>query len=391
MRRSALGLVLAALAILLTAPLAGAYTPVLEPVHAQDGHASAIQDLDYNGATDRVWSVAEDGGVIGYDIENDQIVAERGFERGHAIATSDGEVHVAAADTLWTYDLEAEEWSQLATLQDHAADMEYDVGNDVLWVAGGETVTGYDATDGSVVASHEQHTDGLETIAVDGERGLVASGTTWSDEVLVWDVEEETVAHEPEVPGDVGSISSLEFTRDGELLIGTDAESESWVGMVDLQAGETVAEHRVHVFAVSGVEHLAEQDVIVSTGLDNSVRLYDVQAGNMVDVYEHADTIYTAELSDEDELLWVGDGEERTGQVTAIDVADQHVSSGEDTDDETADPDAGADAGDDEATEDTSPAGGDADEADESPAGLAVAVLGVALALAVAGRRGRDG
>jgi WD40 repeat protein len=395
MRDALLGSVAVMLVLVATAPLVGAYQPALEPVHAHDGPASQIQDLAYDADRDTIWSVSKDGGVIGYNPAEDGIVAERGFSQGHAVALGDSQVYAAAGDQLWTFDLEAEEWSELTKLQDHAADMAYDAENDVIWVGGGQTVTGYDASDGSVVASHDEHTDGLETIAVHGESGLVASGTTWADEVIVWDSQAETVAHEPDVPSDVGSISALSFTVDGELLIGTDAEDNSWVGMLDLDAGNVVAEHRVHVFAVSEVLYDDERDVIVSTGFDNSIRFYDVDAEDMITAHEHADTIYTADLSMEDDLLWVGDGEERTGQVTGIDVSDVSDSGTEETDDTTQDPNEGADM---ETGDDTSDDTGDqetqdgtgsdsGDEASESPLGVWTGLAAVGVAL-VAARRG---
>lgn len=372
---AAVGLIL----VLFVAPGALAFTPALEVADEHTEHEGKIQDLEFDEGNGIVWSLSKDGGgLVGYDVDEGTVVAREQVETGHGLAVGDGVVYVASGHTLWSYDVDADELSQLAQLQDVVAGLAYDDQRDLVWTAGHQTVYAHDASNGSLIASHEEHTDGMSSIAVHGD--YVVSGTTWQDEVVVWDVESEEVVWQPDFPEDVGKIGAVDFTDDGRLLVGTDAEDRSLVGMYDVDAREPLATYREHVFGVSGVDYHSTADVIVSTGLDNTVKFYDVAEGSLAAEYEHEDTIYTADLDEERNLLWFGDGEDQPGTVTGLDVSDQDEAPGS--------READGSAADDGMPGD--PSSGDAASGNESPLGLASLLAGVGLALTAA-RRAGDG
>ncbi|PSQ60437.1 MAG: hypothetical protein BRD23_02110 [Halobacteriales archaeon SW_9_67_25] len=309
-----------ALAFVLVTVLAGAglaYSPSLDVVHEYEDHSTQLVDVEYAHSLDIVFSLDEGGSLYAYPVqEGAQQIRE--FEAGHALTVADDVVYIAARDTLWEYDVAAGEVTELTTLPVHPQAIDYDEARDMVWVGGDGTVYGYDAADGSERMTYTEHTEGVGALAVHGD--YVATGTATSNEVVVYHVENEAVAFEPELPDDVRGVGSVHITNGDELLVGADAEDDSFVAMFDIVAGESVVEYREHIFSVPGVAYDEDNDVIISMGLDNAVVFYDVEADEVATVYEHPDTIYAGDLDTRNDLLWVGDGEQRSGTVTGVDV-----------------------------------------------------------------------
>jgi PGF-CTERM protein len=200
----------------------------------------------------------------------------------------------------------------------HPQAIDYDEARDLVWVGGDGTVYGYDADDGSERMSYTEHSEGIGALDVHGDH--VATGTALSNEVVVYHVENEEVAFEPAMPEDIRGVGSVHVTSGDDILVGADAEDDSYVAMFDIVSGETTVEYREHIFSVPGVEYDEDNDVIISMGLDNRVIFYDIEADEVATVYDHPDTVYAGDLDTRNDLLWVGDGEQRSGTVTGIDV-----------------------------------------------------------------------
>jgi len=307
-------------AVALLAGTAAAAPPVLTVVHEHTEHTGSVTDVAVGEASGTVWSLDETGGFVGYDADSGSVTTTAEFGIGHALAVGNGSVYVGENATLWEYDVAADKWRELASMGDHAAAIEYDPARDVVWTTGARSVYGYHAGNGSLFASHSQHTDGTSDLAIHGE--YVASGTTWDDEVLVYSVAEDRVVYEPEFPDYVRRIGALSFTDGGDLLVGTESEGGSLVGLYDVEAEQRVTGYREHVFGVSEVVHDAERDRIVSTGVGNRIVFFDLETDSVVATYDHDDTIYTAALDGASGLLWFGDGEETDGRLIGLDVSD---------------------------------------------------------------------
>lgn len=310
-----------AFALLLVAGLAGvglAYSPSLDVVYEYEDHSNQLVDVEYADQFDIVFSLDKQGGFYAYQVQQEQVEQINEFEAGHALAVGDGVVYIAAADTLWEFDVAAGELTELTTLEAHPPAIDYDETRDMVWTVGDGTVYGYDATDGSEQMRYTEHTEGIETIDVRGD--YIATGTTFSDELVVYDVPAEEVAYEPDLPDDVKQVSSVHITAGDGLVVGTDAEDDSLVAVYDIVQKEPVLEYREHIFAVSAVTYDEKNDVVISMGFDNTVKFFDVEAGEVAAVYEHPDTIYAGDLDTRNSVLWFGDGEQRSGTVTGIDV-----------------------------------------------------------------------
>lgn len=384
MERPVARIVAGFVALTLVASGGVALTPSFDTAHQHEEHTGEIQDIAYDASTDTVWSLDKEGGFVGYDVAERSVAVSEEFDRGHALAVGNGIVYVAAGSTLWAFDTADQETTEVARLQDHAAGIAYDARRDVVWTAGHETVYGHDVSDGSVVLTHEEHTDGMSSIAVHGDH--VASGTSWQDELLVYDAARDSLAWEVDFPDDVGKIGSVGFTDAGYLLVGTDAEDKSLVGMYNVETQEAVAEHRSHVFSVSDVLYHPSENLLVSAGFDNTVKLYSVDQEAVVAEHEHEDTIYAADLDTRNEVLWIGDGEQRDGLVTGLALSEQAGDAGGDaTEEAPADGSTGSDGDGSTGTEGSSGEGETTEN--ESPMGLAAAIAGVAAAALVVRRR----
>lgn len=345
---------------------AAAFSPALDIVHQHDEHEGQVVDVEYGDYHDVVWSLDEGGTFTAYVVSDEAVEFTWDFDDGHAIATSEEAVFIAAGDELWEFDVPEGEFNELGTLDTHPEDMAYDAERDVVWIGGHETVHGYNAGDGSPFMNYTEHSEGIGVIDVAGD--YVVSGTTWDTEVVVYDVEAEEVVYEPELPDDTQGISALNLLDSESLLVGALGEdANDLVAGYDINEEQLLLEHREHIFGVSFVGYEPHNDLIISAGFDNTVKFYDHETDQIVEEYQHDDTIYTASYDYPNSLLWFGDGEERDGLVTGLDI---HYAE-EDADDDPADDapveDDPADDADDSA--DVDPDDGDdvADDTDDAP------------------------
>lgn len=320
-------LLVIAVAFAVTLGTVVAYSPALEIAHEYSDHGGTLVDVEYDEQFDIVWSLDENGTFVGYEVSKDEVgLVHDGFDIGHALAVGDGAVYVAEANTLWEFDVAEGNLSELGTLNEHAGAMAYDEKRDVIWAGGSETVYGYDAEDGSEFARYTPHSDGIETIDVRGD--YIATGTTWKPELVLYDIEQENVVLEPEL-SKVGGVTATHLTEDGDLVVGTRGDgADDLITAYDIESGEQLVAYRAHIFGVSEVEYEPATETIISTGGDNTVKFFDVNEGSVIEQYQHADTIFTADLDRTNSLLWFGDGEKRVGTVTALDIEDQEESGG---------------------------------------------------------------
>jgi WD40 repeat protein len=318
MKRAIFAIAFAMVVIAGTSGVSVAYDPSLEVIHEYDDHASSLVDVEYNPQGNTVFSLGENGSFIAYDIQNDSVEEITNFEAGHALTVGDGTVYIAARDTLWAFDVASGELTERTTMEVHPQAIDYDDSRGVVWVGGDGTVYGYDADDGSVYTTYSAHSEGIVDIHANGD--YIASGAGFSNEAVVYDVEAEEVAFRPTLPDDVRSVSAVHVTGGGGLILGTDAEDGSLVRAYDIAEQEQLVEYREHIFAVSALEYDEEHDIIISMGFDNTVKFFDVDADEVTTVYEHADTIYAGDIDTRNDALWIGDGEQRAGTVTAIDI-----------------------------------------------------------------------
>ena len=327
---------------------AAAFAPTFEMAHQHDVHEDQVVDVEYADYHDVVYSLDENGLFAAYDVGEAQFEFSWEFEDGHAIAASEDAVYIASGETFWEYSVSTAEFINHGTLDTHPEAMVYDDERDVVWIGGHETVHGYFATNGSAYMDYNVHSEGIGTLDI--YEDYIVSGTTWETEVVVYDVENEDVVYEPDLPDDTQGVSAVNLLDTDALLVGAlGDDANDLVAGYDVEEESLLLEHREHIFGVSFVGYEPHNDLIISTGFDNTIRFYDHETDSIVEEYEHDDTIYTASYDYPNSLLWIGDGEERDGVVSGIDI---HYE---------ADP-----ADDDVPANDADPADDTADEADDA-------------------------
>jgi len=141
--------------------------------------------------------------------------------------------------------------------------------------------------------------------------------------------------------------------------------------------------HREHLFGVSSMGVEPTEILVVSTSGDNTVKFYDPAADAVVAEYAHADTIYAASIDRNNGLLWIADGENRDGVVTAVDIQADEATA------ETADEGASTEADPSEASPKTTKANRNtaAETTGDDGPGFGVVAAPVALAAAALARR----
>lgn len=295
------------------------FDPSLDIRHEYEHHADHnLQDLAYDEAHDMVWSIdgaLEDSSRFrGYDVADGDIAVTETFDILHSIEVAEGVVYVASGGDLYEYDVEGGEFAEHpAELTGLSQDLVFDADRNWLWSASETEIVAYDADTGELTTSYEVHDEGISTIDIHGR--FVASGETWEDNLIVYDLDAEAVVFNPEI-GYNGGI--VHFTEAGSLVVG----AGETVRLYNVESEELLLESQGHVFGTSGVDYLVEQDVIVSAGFDNAIRLHGVEDGGVIEEYSHDDTIYTVAIDDRNDLLWFGDGEDdNPGTVYGMDLS----------------------------------------------------------------------
>lgn len=394
MRRMTLVAVIVCGIVGFTAVVAVGLAPTFDSVHEHDVHEDPLQDMAYDDANDIVWSIDEAGMLVGYDVAEEQVVVEEDLDVGHAIAVGEDATYVASGDHLLEVDIHE---GEITTLQDsleaHPSRMAFDGERDLLWMAGAEEVHAYDL-EGNLDRSIAPG-DGHPHI-IDVNEEYVAWSTGFDDEVIVWDIEDESVAFEPTFPDEYEASMTVgvALTDDNELIVGTDGDG-SMVAMFDIESESVVTEYREHIFSVNEVAYHAEADAIISGGADNHLTAYDVAAESVIEQHDHGDTILAMALDESNELLWVGDGEETDPTVTGLSLGVEETPTPEatppseptptpiDDPDDTPTPDTPADETPTPIVHDTPTP----DPDDQPGFGLAMAALAVLALAAVASRR----
>ena len=289
----------------------------LEAKHAHEQHSGQITDITFDNEHNVVWSLDAKGGFIGYHVGEESLVESRDFETGHAIADGDGVVYVAVRNTLWEFDVENREWTTVTEeLDSHAGALTYDAQRDVVWLAGGDGVYGYNVDDGSQFDSYSEHSDGVTSIDIQGDH--LVSGSAWGVEAIVYDIPNGEVVYEPALPDDSTQVSAVHITASNQLLVGTDAEERSPVLMYDIGQQKQVQEYREHIFAVSDLAYDQAGRNIISFGSDNRIKIFSVEQETVIDTYQHDDTIFAGVFDAHNRLVWFGDGEDGPGTVIGV-------------------------------------------------------------------------
>lgn len=317
--------------VLLIVAIGAVYALEVTETHEHSEHTHGITDVEYDAASDIVWSIehepeADENLLVGYDVSAGAVSVTEAFDGGHSLAVGDGVVYVAEEATLYEYDIETGDRREVTILSEPASTMEYDESRELLWIGGGMgTVTALDPTNGSVVMNHTEHTDGesIEDLSLQGE--YVATVLTWEPEVVVYNIETEEPVDADyadaivEEEGD--NIISVHLTESGELLLGGGWDQ---VAMVDVETGEQLLRYtgQGHSWGISTIDYHEAQDVIVTTDFESEVVFYDTTADEVTATHSAGyDGISAADLDEANDRLWLALEAEGNAYVSGLSLA----------------------------------------------------------------------
>ncbi len=225
------------------------------PLRTLIGHQSQILDISFDRDHEYIWSTAEDGSILRWDLPYDVPYRRRQME---------------------------------GRLADIALD---NTGNRALAV-GRSTVEIMELPALQSVGSFTGHETRIKSIAVAEESGHAITADR-SGSILLWEIESQQLVDSIQTSYD---ITDLSIAANGSLaLIGTtDSMVILWsIGGTGSQRLRSLNGHRAEVKAVAMSADLTSG---LTAGFDSLVILWDLQAGTIRDTFQADDYVYGAEF-----------------------------------------------------------------------------------------------
>ncbi len=169
------------------------------------------------------------------------------------------------------------------------------------------TVTLWDLGSGEVLKHLEGHGGKVVAIAVSPD-GKLGASAGWDRTIRIWDLESLTPK---QVLSWRDNINAVRFSADGKTVIAgaSDGELTVW-RVVD---GTRLAAIDSHEFAVTGLDQTADDGVVATSSIDETVRLWDLETAGkkastepLVTLFGHVGPVLAVDLSEDGELVASG-------------------------------------------------------------------------------------
>ncbi len=236
--------------------------------------------------------------------------AHGGPVKSVAVSTDGSRALTASFDySIILWDLEAQ--SVLLELEGHDAAV-----NAVVFLPGDQgalsasddgTIALWDLEDGKMLSRLEGHGGKVVAIAASPD-GKLAASAGWDRTIRLWDLENLTLLHT--LPWR-DTMNAVRFSADGETIIAGASDGELTVWRVD--DGTRLAAISSHDFAVTGLDQTADDGVVATSSVDETVRLWDLETAGtkastqpLATLFGHDGPVLSVDLSGDGELVASG-------------------------------------------------------------------------------------
>ena len=209
------------------------------------------------------------------------------------------------------------------TLEGGGNSVAFSLGGTILASAGGwrNRIRLWDVATGSLINTLEEHTDRVLSVAFSPDGSTLASGSQ-DNTVRLWDVATGNLTNTLEEH--TGRVESITFSPDGITL--ASGSSDGTVRLWDMATGSLINTLEGHTGGVSSVAFSPDGNTLASGsgyydeeipddelvwGWDNTVRLWDVATGSLINTLEHTSGVLSVAYSSDGTTLASGSQDNR--------------------------------------------------------------------------------
>jgi WD40 repeat protein len=277
----------------------------VERLRTLEGHDGRIYGLDFSSDGRLLASASHDGTIRLWDVETWQEVSAVEGRGDWEVYVTPDDAHVASANgTIW----EIKTGEQVRALEGRKGHVAFSP--DGVWMASAgfnAPIELWDVQSWQMVRTLEGHPDRVFGMDFTPDGSLLASGSGLGPNdvseftVKVWGVAQGEEIHTLE--GHRGDIHAVAFGPDGALL--ASASTDGTVKVWDVQSGQLVHNLR-HGDGLYDVAISPDGRLVASAGVDRTVKLWDTASGRRLRTLRHGDEVMAVAFAPDGSLLASG-------------------------------------------------------------------------------------
>jgi mitogen-activated protein kinase organizer 1 len=169
-----------------------------------------------------------------------------------------------------SYDMHSHDVLDLAILQDNTKFASVGMDKQVYFT---------DSIKGNVIRRFYGHTDRINTIAINKNEEVLVSGS-YDCSVRIWDLKSQNKDAVQTLSHAKDSITKVIVLRDKIVSASVDGK----IRLYDIRMGQMLCDN--FEFAINSFDISPDENFCIISGLDNGIRLYDMNNGEIINIYK---------------------------------------------------------------------------------------------------------